>query len=200
MSSTLRERREQMLKDDITDAARALMAEKGYAAMSVEELATRAGISKPTLYSRFPGGKDELVVNIVVSHMKHMIAALEATPSDQSPLKRLTHFLRTALQFQCDDQGGALRIMTPELVQLLRTNEQCHATMRHLDASVLALFKQAQAQGEIDPALDAVTLSRIFGALNAVQRLGHFSSAAPPSPTAMIDTLLTFFERGLRAP
>ena len=199
MSLTLRERREQLLKDEITDAARALLAEKGYGAMSVEELAARVGISKPTLYKYVPGGKDEIVVSIVVSHMQRMIAALEATSVDSSPLQRLTHFLRTALHFQCDDQGNALRIMTPELVQLLRTNEACHATMRHLDASVLALFKQAQELGEVDQSLDAVTLSRIFGALNAVQRFGHFSSATPPNPTAMIDTLLAFFERGLRA-
>lgn len=105
MSSTLRERREQMLRDEITDAARALMAEKGYAAMSVEELATRVGISKPTLYKYAPGGKDEIVVNIVVSHMQRMVAALEVMPADESPLRRLTRFLRTALEIQCDEDG-----------------------------------------------------------------------------------------------
>lgn len=200
MSTTLRERREQMLRDEITDAARALMVEKGYAAMSVEELAARVGISKPTLYSRFPGGKDEIVVTIVVNHMQRMLEALNKVAPGESPLKRLTHFLRRVLEMHCDDRGGPLRIITPELIHLLRTNEACHATMRHVDAAVLSLFKQAQEQGESDPSLDPVTLSWLFGALTAVQHFGHFSSATPPSPAAMIATLLTFFERGLRAP
>jgi AcrR family transcriptional regulator len=197
MSSTLRERREQMLLESITDAAKALMAEKGYAGMSVEELATRAGISKPTLYSRFPGGKDEIVVNIVVSHMQRMIGALTAAPGE-SPLRQLTHFLRRALEIQCDDGGAPLRIITPELIHLLQTNEACNAIMRHVDATVIGLFKQAQAQGEIDPSLDPVTLSWLFGAFTAAQRFGYFSSATPPSPEVMINTLLTCFERGLR--
>jgi AcrR family transcriptional regulator len=200
MSTTLRERREQMLRDEITDAARALLTEKGYAAMSVEELATRVGISKPTLYKYVPGGKDELVVNIVVSHMQRMLDALNSLAPGESPLRRLTLFLRRALEIQCDDHSAPLRIITPELIHLLRTNDACHAIMRHADAAVLAMFRQAQEQGEIDTALDPVTLSWLFGALTAVQRFGHFSTATPPSPATMLDTLLTFFERGLRAP
>lgn len=199
MSTTLRERREQMLKDEIADAARALLAEKGYAAMSVEELAARAGISKPTLYSRFPGGKDEIVVNIVVHHMQRMVDGLAAAAADASPLRGLTQFLRRALEIQCDDGDAPLRNITPELIHLLRTDETCNAIMRHADAAIVSLFKRAQSQGEIDPSLDPVTLSWLFGAFTAVQKFGHFSSATPPSPTAMLDTLLTFFERGLRA-
>jgi AcrR family transcriptional regulator len=50
MTVPLRERRRQLLRDEILQAAAALLNEKGYAAMSMDELAGRAGISKPTLY------------------------------------------------------------------------------------------------------------------------------------------------------
>ena len=199
MTTTFRERREQLLRDEIIDVARALLAEKGYATMSVEELATRVGVSKPTLYSRFPGGKDEIVVSIVVRHMQRMIEALNEAGTNASPLRGLTQFLRRALEIQCEDGDAPLRIVTPELVHLLRTNELCNGIMRHADAAVIHLFKQAQTLGEIDPSLDPVTLSWLFGAFTAVQKFGHFSSATPPNPAAMIDTLLTFFERGVRA-
>lgn len=47
--------------DAILEAAIGLMREVGYSRMSMEAVALRAGVSKPTLYLRYPG-KAELVV------------------------------------------------------------------------------------------------------------------------------------------
>jgi len=38
----------------ILDAARAVLSERGYSATSVDEIATRAGVSRPTFYAYFP--------------------------------------------------------------------------------------------------------------------------------------------------
>ena len=46
------QRREQLL-----DVGRALFADKGYDATSVEEIAAQAGVSKPVVYEHF-GGKE----------------------------------------------------------------------------------------------------------------------------------------------
>ena len=54
MTVSLRERRRQLLYDEILTAVGELLGEKGYSAMSMDELAARVGISKPTLYSIFP--------------------------------------------------------------------------------------------------------------------------------------------------
>ncbi len=56
---TGRERREQLL-----DIGRAIFAEKGYEAVSVEEIAQRAGVSKPVVYEHF-GGKEGLYAVVV---------------------------------------------------------------------------------------------------------------------------------------
>jgi AcrR family transcriptional regulator len=53
MTLTLRERQKQALREEIMNAAQELVAEKGYGAMSMDELAARVGISKPTLYAHF---------------------------------------------------------------------------------------------------------------------------------------------------
>ena len=50
-----------------------LVAEVGYDRMTVEALAARAGVSKPTIYRRWPGGKKEIVVEAIRS--KHVDAA-----------------------------------------------------------------------------------------------------------------------------
>ena len=52
-------------REAILDAAIALVAEVGYDRMTVDALAARAGVSKPTIYRRWPGGKAEIVVEAI---------------------------------------------------------------------------------------------------------------------------------------
>src|SRR4051795_1529832 len=49
----------------ILEAATYLLAEVGYDRMTVDALATRAGVSKPTIYRRWPGGKLEIVAEAI---------------------------------------------------------------------------------------------------------------------------------------
>ena len=70
------ERREQLL-----EVGRGAFAEKGYDAVSVEELAQRAGVTKPIVYEHF-GGKEGIYAVILdreVSHLLERVAsALQA--------------------------------------------------------------------------------------------------------------------------
>src|SRR4051794_33311565 len=49
----------------ILDAAVMMLAEVGYDRMTVDALAARAGVSKPTIYRRWPGGKPEIVAEAI---------------------------------------------------------------------------------------------------------------------------------------
>lgn len=70
------ERREQLI-----DIARAVFAEKGFEATSIEEVAQRAKITKPVVYEHF-GGKEGLYAVVVDREVKalidHITEALEA--------------------------------------------------------------------------------------------------------------------------
>lgn len=46
--------------DAILRAALKVMGEEGYARLSIEAVAAEAGVSRPTIYRRYPGGKSEL--------------------------------------------------------------------------------------------------------------------------------------------
>src|SRR3954451_22465157 len=59
-------------REAILRAAIMLVAEVGYDRMTVEALAPRAGVSNPTIYRRWPGGKKEIVVEAIRS--KHVDA------------------------------------------------------------------------------------------------------------------------------
>ncbi|GGU73061.1 TetR/AcrR family transcriptional regulator [Lentzea flava] len=64
---TGKERREQLL-----DVSRALFAEKGFEATSIEEIAHRAGVSKPVVYEHF-GGKEGIYAVVVDREMQRLM-------------------------------------------------------------------------------------------------------------------------------
>jgi AcrR family transcriptional regulator len=65
---TGKERREQLL-----DISRALFAVRGFDGTSVEEIAARAGVSKPVVYEHF-GGKEGLYAVVVDREMERLLA------------------------------------------------------------------------------------------------------------------------------
>ncbi|MDX8055816.1 TetR/AcrR family transcriptional regulator [Lentzea sp. BCCO 10_0798] len=64
---TGKERREQLL-----DVSRALFAEKGFDATSIEEIAHRASVSKPVVYEHF-GGKEGIYAVVVDREMQRLM-------------------------------------------------------------------------------------------------------------------------------
>jgi AcrR family transcriptional regulator len=71
------ERREQLL-----DVGRRLFAEKGFEAVSVEEIAAKAGVSKPVVYEHF-GGKEGLYAVLVDREMTYLLVSIaEALGAD----------------------------------------------------------------------------------------------------------------------
>ncbi|MFD5828219.1 MULTISPECIES: TetR/AcrR family transcriptional regulator [unclassified Lentzea] len=64
---TGKERREQLL-----DVSRALFAEKGFEATSIEEIAHRASVSKPVVYEHF-GGKEGIYAVVVDREMQRLM-------------------------------------------------------------------------------------------------------------------------------
>jgi hypothetical protein len=125
---------------------------------------------------------------------------MQMASKDGSPLQRLLYFLRTVNRMQLTHAGNMMRIVTPELVHLLRSNDRCHAAFCQIDALIYELVQEAQQIGEIDPLLNATAVARAFGALASAQKFAHFSQLPALDPDLMIHTLVTMFERGVRKP
>jgi AcrR family transcriptional regulator len=187
-----------MLRDEILDAARALLGEKGYTAMSMDELSTQVGISKPTLYSHFTT-KDDIVVATAVREMERLIALIEADADGRTPLQRLTWLMRTMIQLHSQEDSMGVRPWAPELFQLLCSREEALECMRRIDAAVITLIRAGIASGEIDPTLDPAMVAPAFYALTNALKLARFGKPAAPNPANAADTLTKLFERGVRA-
>lgn len=67
-----KERREQLIQ-----VGRTLFADKGFDATSVEEIATKAGVSKPVVYEHF-GGKEGLYAVVVDREMSKLLSMVQS--------------------------------------------------------------------------------------------------------------------------
>ena len=81
----------------LLDAACELAAEGGYEAVTMRQVATRAGVSAPTAYLYFTS-KDHVLVDVLVDLMGQTSASLAAKPSRaQTPVDRTVATLRRAV-------------------------------------------------------------------------------------------------------
>ncbi|MGQ9548105.1 MAG: TetR/AcrR family transcriptional regulator [Roseiflexus sp.] len=195
MTLTLRERQKQALREEIMNAAQELVAEKGYGAMSMDELAARVGISKPTLYAHF-ANKDELVIEAATREMKQMIALIESQ-ADRSPMEQLCVIMRQILQRQV--QMHTLGIGPwPEIFRLLCTHDEALGYIQRISGDIVALVQRGIAEGEIDPALDPEAVVRAFFGLASALHKWYVAAPDPGNPQRAADSLVEIFMHGVR--
>lgn len=200
MTATLRERRKQLLREEILETAQLLIAEHGYAAMSMDELATRVGISKPTLYGHF-SSKEEVASEMILRHMAWFIARVEQPSATLTPLRQLCELLRDIIQKHLAHHDIPVQAWSPDLFRAVCDRVEVMATFQRIHHGVRALSEAAISNGEISPALsaDAVVLS--FIGLSNSLNLTRLSGMDWTTNTATIaDDLVALFERGVRNP
>ena len=101
------ERREQLL-----DVGRSLFAERGYDGTAVEEIALRAGVSKPVVYEHF-GGKEGLYAVVVDREVQRLLERFSSALSGDSP-KVLLEQACLVLMTYVDDSADGFRILVKE--------------------------------------------------------------------------------------
>jgi AcrR family transcriptional regulator len=174
----------------ILAAARAELAERGYARMSVDAVAARAGVSKPTVYLRHPTKAD-----LATAAIASMRAAPRPAPTGDARADLLAQLrlLRAGLErpYGMATLGTVLaeEHETPELLVLFR--ERLVAPRRH---ELRAVLEAAREHGEVreDANLD-VAVAALVGAFFARYLAGD--SLGGRFVTTLVDTVLD----GLRA-
>ncbi len=97
--ATLREEQAQLTRRRILEAARRLFVERGYAPISMQEVAREAGVAYQTVFSQF-GGKVQLALELCASEFPHvgetvaMLARARDTDDPASWVRGLGTFAR----------------------------------------------------------------------------------------------------------
>jgi AcrR family transcriptional regulator len=129
-----KERREQLL-----DVGRALFAEKGFDGTSTEEIANRAGVSKPIVYEHF-GGKEGLYAVIVDREVEHIVSRIVAAISTGSPRERLEQAALAFLTY-VEERPDGFAVLLRDLPESKRSGEM-PALMYDLAGRVGDIFTQ----------------------------------------------------------
>ncbi len=101
---TGKERRQQLL-----DVGRTLFAERGFEATSTEEIAARAGVSKPIVYEHF-GGKEGLYAVVVDREMQSLLDRVTGALTAGHP-RELLEQAALALLIYIEDETDGFRIL-----------------------------------------------------------------------------------------
>lgn len=197
MAISLRERRRLMLRDEILQAARVLILERGYIAMSMDDLAAHVGISKPTLYSHF-ATKEDIVVAGFIGGAERLFTFAETDTANHSPRQRLLMILHAMLQTHSDDVIVAARPFSPDVFHVLCGNKQALGYIQRMEALIGALFQDAIMQGEIAADLNPKAMALAFFSLAHAARAAPFFFGHLDADT-LEDTFVAFFERGTQA-
>jgi AcrR family transcriptional regulator len=94
------ERREQLI-----GVARAVFAEKGFDGTSIEEIAQRAGVSKPVVYEHF-GGKEGLYAVVVDREMRNLLDRVIQALTADHPREKLQQAALALLAYIEEEQDG----------------------------------------------------------------------------------------------
>lgn len=97
---TLKEKQRQERENLILQTAEEVLEEKGYYETSMDEIATRVGIAKGTIYTHFPS-KEELVATIFARDMQKFLqgfnAILETELTPRARLENIMSYLHEGL-------------------------------------------------------------------------------------------------------
>lgn len=169
----------------ILDAAFRLMAQGGYVRMSMDAVAAEAGVTKPTIYRRWPS-KIELAMAALRAYCDaSRPLVVENTRADL--IAELDHFRRALSRPYGMSLYGTVLAEEHETPELLAAFRESLVVPRR--RALRAILDAAQARDELRPDVDgALAVNMLVGAFYAQYAAGN-PFAADWSAT-LVDTLL----------
>ncbi len=145
----------------ILEAAVALIADRGFAATSVDEIAEAAGVAKGSVYYNF-GSKTELFTDILTAGITRLTEGLRAALA-REPGRPAVEALVTELLRQIRDHPAFAKVVAAEV---FRTGRDWQASIQLLHDEAIRVFADGVLAGHPGtPPRDAEIMgSAVFGA------------------------------------
>lgn len=151
-------------RERIADIARQLFREKGYDAVSMDEVAKTAGVGVGTLYRHFPT-KEALYDAAIQAWVETVNAAADkALAGEGSPRERLLAWFEAYVDFLTRHKGAAWRITSAMGDDDSPFAAKCRTYLNANQRVVDALAGEGALRGSVD----AMQLCRLVGGVAAV--------------------------------
>jgi TetR/AcrR family transcriptional regulator, fatty acid metabolism regulator protein len=163
---SLKEKQRQVREELILKAAEEVLMEKGYYESSIEEIASRVGVAKGTVYLHFPS-KEDLVIAIFARDMQTFVQSIQALLLDkltaQEKLAAMLSYLYSGF-FSNRTQLLYSIFNSADLRRTFMEKKNCLSEIWQEVASLAtSLLEEGKANGEFDQEIPtSVMLSAFF--------------------------------------
>ena len=182
----------------IIDAVNRLLAEKGFEAMTVDEVAAAVGIAKASLYKHFPS-KEDLAAAAMAHLMAQAQAFLAALPTDKAPLDKLRATVEWTMRLKLSGNMPTLPSQNSTLRAALMAHKAYMNGLIEVSDTLGEWIEAAQAQGHLNPALPAIAVLYTLYARACDPVLEFLKMTELHSDDEIIAMVMTTCFEGLRA-
>lgn len=199
-TSSLKERQRQERQQLILQAAAEVLVERGYDAMSMEEVANRVGISRAAIYLHFPG-KDELVYALLEYGVKSSTERLDTLLAQPgSPREKV----RAIIERTCDAMSQPLHQVFSTIMQsptFMNNFVGKRADMRELWRPTMqrfaALLDEGKRTGEFDPEMPTPLMVSLLSGLLTPWVYKSLVEQEGMTPSLVANSLSRYFLKGI---
>ena len=147
----------QAREDAIMRVVNQLLAEKGFDAMTVDEVAAKVGIAKASLYKHFPS-KEDLAAAAMVRVMRRAQDFLQGLAPDAPALEQLRAVVRWTMELKLAGEMPSLPSQNSSLRATLVSNTDYMNGLIEVSDRLGAWIEAAQAEGVINTKLPAIAV------------------------------------------
>jgi TetR/AcrR family transcriptional regulator of autoinduction and epiphytic fitness len=185
-------------EDAIVSAVNRLLAEKGYDAMTVDEVAAEVGIAKASLYKHFPS-KEDLAAAAMVRVMDRARAFLDGLDAKRPPLELLRAVARWTMEVQLAGEMPSLPSENSSLRQALTTNKAYVDGLMEVSDRLGGWIEAAQKDGSLNTGLPAIAVLYTLYARACDPVLGFLKGSGLYTEAQIIDMVLSTCFDGLKS-
>ncbi len=193
--------KEQMLQareDAIVTTVNRLLAEKGFEAMTVDEVAAAVGIAKASLYKHFPS-KEDLATAAMVRVMRRAQAFLAGLPANDPPLAKIKAVARWTMEVQLDGEMPSLPSQNSSLRATLMASKAYMDGLMEISDQLGEWIEAAQKEGTLNPALPPIAVLYTLYARACDPVLEFLKTGGQHTKEQMLDMVLSTCFDGLNA-
>lgn len=188
-------------EDAIVTAVNRLLAEKGFEAMTLDEVALEVGIAKASLYKHF-SSKEDLAAAAMVRVMERALAfldTLQGQPASVRPIEQLRAVARWTMEVQLAGEMPSLPSENSSLRAALTTNKAYVDGLMDVSERLGAWITAAQADGSLNKALPPIAVLYTLYARACDPVLGFLKGSGQYGNEQIIEMVLSTCFDGLQA-
>ena len=188
----------QAREDAIIHVVNHLLAEKGFDAMTVDEVAANVGIAKASLYKHFPS-KEDLAAAAMVRVMRSAQAFLEGIAEESTPQDKLRQVVRWTMELKLAGEMPSLPSQNSSLRATLVSNQDYMNGLIEVSDRLGIWIEAAQSQGSINPQLPAIAVLYTLYARACDPVLEFLKMGGQHTDAQIVDLVLSTCFEGLNA-